>query len=85
MRCRNGSQEAQGRSEEQHFNGEGERAERGAAPGSRDADEADNDGALVGTVEVSIAASTRTRFLTLNAPEASTESWLCGGTQPLPG
>lgn len=30
---------------------------------------ADEAGRLVGTVEISIAASTRTRFLTLNAPE----------------
>ena len=29
----------------------------------------DEEGTLVGTVEVSVAASTRTRFLTLNAPE----------------
>ncbi len=32
---------------------------------------AGEEGTLVGTVEVSVAASTRTRFLTLNAPEVS--------------
>lgn len=32
---------------------------------------AGEEGTLVGTVEVSVAASTRTRFLTLNAPEVT--------------
>jgi hypothetical protein len=49
--------------------GAGAAGEEEAAPSGQGEEE--DEGCLVGTVEISIAASSRTRFLTLNAPEVS--------------
>ena len=51
--------------------GAGSAGEEEASPSGQQEQEED-EGSLVGTVEISIAASSRTRFLTLNAPEVAT-------------